>query len=482
LQIRRSLWITFAFSNASTIALFGVSLLLARILTPKEIGVFSLCVVIVNVVCVFRDLGVSPYLIRKGQVSAEDVGAVLGLTVTMSWVLALAIWLCRHRAAAYFGEPDVAAVLPILLIGFLLVPFTSVMSALLVRNLSAGRNAFVSAVSTVVYVSVVLGLAVAGFGAATLAWANAANLTTNLICFLIVMPKGFTLMPRWSGWRPIIAFSSGVVVTNLINAAHAAFPDAVIGRSLGAHDVGLYSRANGTVGLFNQAVGPTLAYNALPIIASSHREGPAALVEMIKRSTEMLTVLAWPVYAWIAVYAGEIIGSLYGPTWTAAAALVPWLCLAAVARTPFLMAGPALQAVNRPYAAAVASAANLGLRVLVLGVLGVSDLHRFAVALCLTDVLAMAAWAWVSQRHLGLSARALLTSQWRSLAVAGICLAVLLAAKWPLGSAGWPVPLVAALSGLLLAASWIAAVLITGHAFSEELRKGLRKFSATARA
>jgi hypothetical protein len=146
------------------------------------------------------------------------------------------------------------------------------------------------------------------------------------------------------------------------------------------------------------------------------------------------------------------------------------------------MTGPALQAVNRPYAAAVASAANLGLRVLVLGLLGVTDLHHFAIVLCLTDVLAMAAWVWVSQRHLGLSARALLASQRRSLGVAGICMAVLLAAKWPLAHAGLPVPLVAALSGLLLAASWIAAVFLTGHPFGEELHKVLRKVGGSTRA
>jgi hypothetical protein len=97
-------------------------------------------------------------------------------------------------------------------------------------------------------------------------------------------------------------------------------------------------------------------------------------------------------------------------------------------------------------------------------------------------MLAMAAWAWVSQRDLGLSARALLASQLRSLGVAAVCLAVLLAAKWPLGHSGLPVPLVAALSGLLLAVSWVGAVFLTGHPFGEELRKGLRKFSGPARA
>jgi O-antigen/teichoic acid export membrane protein len=474
-QIRRSLWITFAFSNASTAALFLVSLVLARILTPKEIGLFSICVVIMNLGGVLRDLGTGPYLISKNQVTPSDTGAVLGLTMTTSWVLAAMLYLSREHIAAYFGEPQMAEIIPILLIGFLLIPLAAIMNSLLTRNLSAGRSAFVSLFSTFVYGSVILTLATMGYGAKAPAWANAANLVANVASYWAMMPKGFRIWPRWSGWDEPLRYSGGVVLTNLANVGYQSLPDAVIGRTLGAHDVGLYSRGNGTVSLFTQVVGPTLNYNALPIIAKTFHQSSSELVGMVMRSAELLTVLAWPIYAWIAVFPKEIITLLYGPSWVEAAALAPWLCLAAAARAPFMIVGPALQAVNRPFIAAMASICGLVLRIVVLAIFGVKDLLQFVILLCAADVLAQVAWAYVGHKYLDLDVRKALYSQRRSLIVGLSCLVVAFAAHALLASTSLGPAATAALSGGAIAVAWLSSLVLAGHPFAQELKKAVAK-------
>jgi len=474
-QIRRSLWITFAFSNASMIALFIVSLVLARILTPKEIGIFSICVVVVNFASVFRDLGAGPYLISKNHLTPQDIGAVLGLTLTTSWVMALAVWLSRDLIAQYFGEPQMAEILPILLIGFLLIPLASIMNALLTRNLSAGRSAFVSLSSTAVYAIVILTLAKLGFGAKAPAWANAANLIANLLSFWAMMPKGFSIWPRWCGWGEPVRYSGGMVLTNLANVGYQSLPDAVIGRTLGTHDVGLFSRGNGTVSLFTQVVGPTLNYNALPIIAKTFHSSSNELVGMLTKSAALLTVLAWPVYAWIAVFPAEIITLLYGPSWVDAAVLAPWLCLAAAARAPLLIVAPALQAVNRPFIAAISAMTGLGLRIAVLAIFGVRDLQQFVILLCAADVVGQVAWAYAGKKYLGLDVRTVFTSQRRSMLVGAACLSVALAVHFLLQRFA-PIPLMSvALSGGGLALAWLLSLHFTGHPFADELKKSVAK-------
>lgn len=476
MQIRRSLWITFAFTNASMISLFLVSLVLARILTPKEIGVFSLCMVIINVASVFRDLGTVPYLIRKKDVDAGDIGACLGITITTSWTLAAGIWLGRHAIAGYFGEPQMAQVLPVLLLGFLMIPVASIMTSLLIRDLSAERSALVAILTTVSYAVVVLSLAWNGYGAMAPAWANTANLVASLLGYWAVMPSGFRLWPRWSGWGAPLSYSPGVVLSNLAATANNSLPDTVIGRGLGAHDVGLYSRANGTVSLFNQVVGPTLNLNALPIIARTHHENSSALLDMLKRSASMLTGLAWPIYLWVAIFPVEIISFLYGPTWVEAAALVPWLCLAAAARAPFLITAPALQAIDRPFIASLASLFGLVVRVLAVVAFGVHDLHRFAVVLCLADLLGNVAWVVAGQRHLGLSAAALLYSQGRSIGIGVSCAVAALAARYLMRDLGLPPILGVAVSGAVVLTAWLVGLHVFRHPFADELKKVLARF------
>ena len=484
MQIRRSLWITLASSNASTVALFAVTLVLARLLSPRDIGVFSLCVATINIAGVLRDFGTVPYLISKGEVTAQDSGAVLGLTLTTSWVLAALIWLGREPLADWFKEPQLADVLQVILIGFLLIPLSSLMNALLTRNLSATRSAFVSIGSTIVYSIVILTLAAQGYGALAPAWANAANVSCNVLLFLLVMPKGFRLRPRFSGWGPPVRYGSGVLLSNVAQVANQSLPDLVAGRALGVHEVGLFSRAVGTVGLFQVAFGPTLTYNALPIIARAHREDPASVVDLLIKSAGLLTVLAWPVYAWIACHPAAILEFLCGAKWVAAADLVPWLCLAAAVRTPYLIVLPALQAVGKNVHSARAQTLNLAVRAALLMLFGLHDLQHLVVALCIADVISTLPWAWEARQQLGLTTGRLLRGLRSSIGVGLACTA----AAWALHVLLQGQPLLpflkVLLSGTAVALAWLGSVWGLKHPAGEELLRllGLAKGSKTGDA
>jgi O-antigen/teichoic acid export membrane protein len=61
-NLRRSLVINFFSSSGAALLQFLVSVLLARMLSPSEIGVYSMTLVFVNFAHVFRDFGVSTYL------------------------------------------------------------------------------------------------------------------------------------------------------------------------------------------------------------------------------------------------------------------------------------------------------------------------------------------------------------------------------------------------------------------------------------
>lgn len=471
MQIRRSLWITLAYSNASTVGLFVVSLVLARLLSPSDIGVFSMCVAFVNLLSVIRDVGAAPYLISKSEVSREDIGAVLGLTLTTSWVLGLLLWLGRDELAAFFDEPKMADVLEVMLIGFLLIPMSALMNALLTRNLSAGRSAFVNIGSNLVYAVVVLILAIHGFGALAPAWANAANVITNVVLFWVVMPKGFSLRPRFRGWTGPVRYGGGVLVSNVALVANQSLPDVIIGRALGAYEVGLYSRGNGTVGLFHQVVGPTLTYNALPIISRTHHENAAGVTDLLIKSALLLTVLAWPVYAWIGCHPAAVIELLYGRTWLEAAELVPWLCLAAAVRTPFLIITPALQALGKTFQNARAQTLNLVARVTMLMIFGLHDLKALVIALCIADVLGVAAWAWEARHHLGLQLGKLFAGLMPSLGVGLACLLVGAALQLGLAGLAWPPIVKVLMSGGAVGVGWLIAVLAVRHPVAGELRQ-----------
>lgn len=474
MQLRKSILITFLSSNSSTLVFFGVTVVLARLLTPADIGVFSIAVVFINLVAVFRDFGVASYLVREPDLKAQQVRSALGLVLTTSWILAGGLYLGAAPIARFYGQPGIADVMQVLTLSFLLVPYASVLSALLMREMAAGKNAFVSAVSTAVYAATCITLATLGFGYMAMAWANVANLLTNIAAFIYVRPKGMVLLPSFRGWRGPVRFGGGAILGNLVTIGNNSVPDLVLGKLNGPHEVGLYSRASGFVGIFQQVAGPAINYNALPFIAQRHH-AQEALGPLLARSTSYLTGLAWPAYAVAAVFAAEFIEVLYGAAWLEAAPLVALLCLGSAARAGYQVSHAALLAIGKPYIAAASAGAGLAARLILLLSLswlgyGVDDLWFFVAVICVADIVTVPVPAWLMARHLGYPLAMSLGAQLASLKVATACLAGALVLQAVLPSE-WPAIAVALMAAVFLAGIWAAAIVGFKHPLVAEGRR-----------
>jgi len=68
MSVRRSLALSFAQRYVATIITFVSTLILARLLLPAQIGIFSLCAAFVAIASVVRDFGVSEYLIQEASI------------------------------------------------------------------------------------------------------------------------------------------------------------------------------------------------------------------------------------------------------------------------------------------------------------------------------------------------------------------------------------------------------------------------------
>jgi O-antigen/teichoic acid export membrane protein len=176
---------------------------------------------------------------------------------------------------------------------------------------------------------------------------------------------------------------------------------------------------------------------------------------------------------WLAVFAEPIIRLLYGPNWAATALLVPWLCLAAAAKTPFSMFGPALQAINQPMRGAWASLPTLLLRLMFLAMVPANSIVWVVAALSLADVLALAAWLGVVRRVLHVPLWEFTKSHLQS---GLVTLVSLLAALMLRYADSWmnlhPLALVP-LSLLVVAAVSSWTVFRINHPFADELRKAV---------
>jgi len=414
---RRASWIH-AGSLASTQAMqFGVALILARLLTPHELGLFAIASALTGLLHGARDLGVSAYLQRAPSLDAAQVRAALGLSCAASALLAGGLLGLAPGIAAVLNEAALAAPLRVLALGLAAVPVGAVMTALALRDGDARQLARTTAWGNASQAIVAIALASAGAGAQAPAWGQAVNLA---VCSLVVWPlrpRALWGWPRLRGWAPILRIGRGTVAGGALTAAQGAAPALLLGHWAGAAQVGWLGRAQSLTALVPGLAGMALNFGALGRWARLHHRG-RALAPAVAASAGQLAAIAWPLLAIVTALAEPLVTTLFGPAWRQAAAAVGPLAWLAAATIVFNGLGPALAAVGRPGWAALPQGVTLiawaAFAMVLAATFGEPDgllranlndaatVRWFAVCWLIAGLAALPCQLWLCRRWLGL--------------------------------------------------------------------------------
>ena len=426
-SVRQKVALQFIVSNLALVANFVLTIVLARLLSPQDIGIFSMSAVLMAVAHVFRDFGVTSFIKREKELTPDSLSSALGVLLITSWSVAALMFLSAPYWAHFFHEARVVPVVQVLALGFVFIPFGAIPMAIISREMDVKKSATIGAVATVVYFGASVGLALAGFGPMTMAWANLINIIVTGAMARWALGRSLPWIPGFSQLKGIVHFGLGNLLTALLKAADNALPDILLGRWMTPTAVGLFSRANSTVNMVSTALLPTVNYFALPYIAKVHHANGPVTGEYL-RATSLINSLILPALATIAVLAHDIVSLLYGSTWLQAAPAIPWLCLAYAVNSLFTLSAPALTGVGKPYAAIGPNALLVATKVACAAWLMDGTLGTFALAMALGQLLSLPYNLWIHQRYLNLGwvawAQSTLPLLAQALLVGGVCLGI----------------------------------------------------------
>jgi len=95
ISIRKAVIISFA-ENYSTmfIGFIGI-MLIARLLVPAEIGIYSVASAVTSIAQMMRDTGVGNYLIQECELTRERIQTSLTIAIITSWTVRGLLYLSR---------------------------------------------------------------------------------------------------------------------------------------------------------------------------------------------------------------------------------------------------------------------------------------------------------------------------------------------------------------------------------------------------
>ena len=146
---------TFLSYAANRLLTLGTTLVLARLLAPRDFGLLALATLAIGLFGLFRDLGLANAMVMRQDLTRDDQGTVLTLMLGTGAVLAAVIAGTSPLAAALFEEPRLKDLLPVLSLTLVFGALTGFYSSLMQRELGFRNRFWLGMTQVGVYLSLI---------------------------------------------------------------------------------------------------------------------------------------------------------------------------------------------------------------------------------------------------------------------------------------------------------------------------------------
>lgn len=344
--VRRSLYYSLADNYFSIALQFVTTVIVSRLLTPNDIGVFVVAAGLAAIASTFRDFGIAEYLIQTVEITNEKIRSAFTVNLVVSWLMALLLYLASHWMDDFYRSAGVGEVMRLQAINFLLIPFGALTMAWFRRALNYVPLLVIGMLSNATAFGVAIYCAYQGFGYMSLAWSSIAGVAVTVAASVLLRPAGLPWMPSFAEFRSVVDFGKHAVAIYFVGQIGRSAPDAMIGRAMDLTSVAFFSRSFGLIDLFHRMVFKAVLPICLPYFSQQRREGHG-VVQGYMKAVVLLTGLGWPFFVVIGFLAPSLIHVLYGEQWDSAAALTPVLCMAAIVELSYALAGEVMIAQGR---------------------------------------------------------------------------------------------------------------------------------------
>jgi len=308
---------------------FGISLVLARLLSPAEFGMVGMLMVFTALAQVFLDAGFSSALIQKKEVTQEDLSSVFYLNILMGSALTALLYFSAPYIARFYNQPELESLARISSFTLLIGSFAAVQYAQISREMNFKLLSKVSFLSAIVSGGVGISMAFMGYGVWALVWQGIVGAMSRMV-FIVFFNRWIPSLTFSSrAVRQLFDFGSNIFAARLLDAGFQQIYTLVIGKVYSATDLGFYSRAKRLQTLTVQNLSASFNSVLFPVL-SQVQDDPVRFERGFRKALRISTFFNVPLMLGLAVMASPLILFLYGEKWAEAASYFQLLCLAAL--------------------------------------------------------------------------------------------------------------------------------------------------------
>jgi O-antigen/teichoic acid export membrane protein len=320
---------SFAFNFAGTVVV-------ARLLSPLEMGIFVIGAATIGLISGLTSLGVGSYVVREPELTDEILDTAFTLNAILALGLASLVALVGQVSEWVLGSAQAGNVLMVLAITPALGIFTFRPATLMQRNMEFKTIALISTSAALIGTAVTIASAFAGASYMAPAWGSLTMAVVSLVGYLITGSRYIGFSVGLANWREITTFGLRMVTITGAATISNRLADIGLGRLQSLQALGLYSRASTLSSqIFDNVYGTATRVVFVHLSEENRRTGEIG--ESFLRSFRMITAFMWPLLFGLAMLSPVVIHTIYGEKWIAAAGPLSIILIAQVITLGFGM-------------------------------------------------------------------------------------------------------------------------------------------------
>ena len=319
--------------NAATkVFSFATGLALARLLAPRDFGVYAVALAATQFVIHINDLGLIPATIQwRGRLN--DMAATAStIAAGFSLVVYVGFWVAAPSFAHGAGVPEATPVIRLLTATILIDGITAVRSAYLLRTFQQNRYIQANLAGIVANAGVAIALAAGGAGGMSLAAGQLASSVVTGILVFVWAGLPVRLGINRAVARRLMAYGLPLTASLGVESILEQADKVIVGHLLGATMLGFYALAVSVSSWAPGLVGGAIRLVSLPGFARLSEKDSQTLSRGVQQAVPLLVLGLIPVAVLIAVLAEPTIAFLYGSRWLPAAGPLRFLMVLMIVR------------------------------------------------------------------------------------------------------------------------------------------------------
>ena len=293
---------------------FLVVIVLARLLTPTDFGLYAMLSIFVGLANTFANAGLTDALIQRKVTTHQEESSLFFFTIALALVVALILSVMSHWIAVFYKQPLLESIAYVMGFCVFIGSFTSVQTALFSKAYDFKTTALIGAVVSLFSGAVAISAAWAGWGVWSLVTQTLVATILSTLIFWFKHPWRPKLFFNLACIRPYLSFGGYLLISRLINVVSVNLYTLIIGKFYSAQEVGIFNRASNFQNLLINSMSGIVAKVAFPVFAAA-AEDHDRLERGLNKALLGTVFLSVPIAIVLVFLAEPIVWVLFGDQW-----------------------------------------------------------------------------------------------------------------------------------------------------------------------